>query len=65
MCFFWHNFLALMQQFIVSVPTKMALAVVVNFTDDVEIKLVADAVEHREDRGYGDLAAGVVEELIL
>lgn len=45
------RFMALMQQFIVSMPPKMALQVAANLADDVEIKLAADLVEYREDRG--------------
>ncbi|WP_170086326.1 hypothetical protein [Kyrpidia spormannii] len=59
------RFMALMQQFIVSMPPKMALQVAANLADDVEIKLAADLVEYREDRGYADLAAGWVEDCIL
>ncbi|ATY85846.1 hypothetical protein CVV65_13670 [Kyrpidia spormannii] len=59
------RFMALMQQFIVSLPPKMALKVAANLADDVEIKLAADTPKYQEDRGYADLAAGWVEDCIL
>ncbi|SFU92227.1 CRISPR-associated helicase Cas3/CRISPR-associated endonuclease Cas3-HD [Alicyclobacillus macrosporangiidus] len=59
------RFMGLMQQFIVEVPPRLAVAITANFADEVVIKRVADIGAYEEEAGFGRVAVHGLTDLLF